>query len=73
MRSRFADPFGILGIGKRTVEGQRSVGESSQQRNAALEDVANSLDSPLIADNSEGAPPSILSANVKEVTGAEYQ
>jgi hypothetical protein len=60
-------------VGRKTVEGQRSENDTNLEKCALLERVANSPDSPLIADNSEGPPLFILAANVKEVTGAKYQ
>ena len=60
-------------IGRTTVVGQRSGNDTNLGKDALLEGVANSPDSPLFADNSEGPPLFILSANVKEVTGAKYQ
>jgi hypothetical protein len=60
-------------VGRKTVAGQHPENDTNLEKNALLERVTNSPDSPLLADNSEGPPLFILSANVKEVTGEKYQ
>jgi hypothetical protein len=55
-------------VGRKAVAGQHPENDTNLEKNALLESVTNSPDSPLIADNSEGPPLFILSATVKEVT-----
>jgi hypothetical protein len=59
--------------GKKAVAEQQQAGSAAQQQDALVARIANAPDSPLAADNSEGAPLMIQSAGAKEISAADYQ